>query len=754
VLPSALRDALADRYRLERELGAGGMATVYLAHDTRHDRPVAVKVLRAEHGLALGAERFDREIKLLARLRHPFVLPLHDSGEAAGALYFVMPYIDGESLRSRLTREHCLSQSSAVEIVRQVADALAYAHAEGVVHRDVKPENILLTRHGHALLADFGIARGSLSVPTPNDAKTEIGVALGTAAYMSPEQAMGEATIDGRSDVYALACVLYEMLAGRPPFVGPTSVSLIAQHVTAPAPLLGVLMPAVSPAIEAAITRALEKEPSNRFASATDFARALGGTGETPLVNARAGGAASGRLSVAVLPIVNMGGDAENEYFSDGMTEELTNALSKVEGLRVVSRTSTFSFKGKQLPALEIGTRLGVEFLIEGSVRRAGNRLRLSAKLIRVSDDSPLWTETYERTMEDVFAVQDDIARRIVETITYTLQFGHLRGNTGVRKAGSVEAYDLYLLGRYHWYTRSEAGLRTALDLFEQAAAADPQYAPAHSGIADACALLASWNYAEPRETFPRAVAAAERALVLDDRSADAHASLGFVKYNYEWDWTGAERALRRALELNPNHETAHRWLSAFLAGIGRDAEALPIAVRAIELNPVSVLPYMNLGIVHDFGGRRDDAIAAMRRVQAMDPGFMRAKTFLSAYLSWSGEHDAAIAEARAAYESAPNYPMFAMPLAVVLGRAGQQTEAREMTARAIDGGIPPLYEAMIHAAAGDVDKALTALERGLRERGDWMYTIGVQSWFRVLHGHPRFVALQDAIRRGGPPLS
>jgi serine/threonine-protein kinase len=453
-----------------------------------------------------------------------------------------------------------------------------------------------------------------------------------------------------------------------------------------------------------------------------------------------------------VLPIVNIGGDVENEYFSDGMTEELTNALAKVEGLRVVSRTSTFTFKGKQVALGEIGRQLDVGFVLEGSVRRAGNRLRLATKLIRVSDDSPAWAETYERTMDDVFAVQDDISRRIVETITETLQLGHLRGNTKVQPARSIEAYDLYLLGRYHWYQRTEAGFRKALELFEQAVAADPSYAAAYSGISDACALLASWNYAEPREMYPRAVAAAQRAIELDDHSADAHASLGFIKYNFEWDWAGAERSLRRAIELNPSHETAHRWLSGFLAGMGRYAEALPIARHGLDLNPISVLPHMNLGIVHDFGGRHAESLAEFRKVVAMDPQFVRGYTFLSVQLMWAGELEAAVVAARTGFDRSKQYPMFAMTLAITLFRAGHTEEAEEKKAIAINGGLPPLYVAFIHAMFGDRELALDSLERGYEERGDWMYTIGVQAVFRELRDHPRFVALLEKIRRGGPP--
>lgn len=746
-VPTDLRDALAGRYTLVRELGQGGMATVFLAHDVRHDRPIALKVLDSERSELLGAERFDREIKVLARLRHPFVLPLHDSGAAAGALYFVMPYVDGESLRARFTRESTLSVEDVVSIARQIADALDYAHGEGVIHRDVKPENILLSRHGHAMLADFGIARGALlasGAPSTSPGLTLTGTTIGTADYMSPEQALGETDIDGRSDVYSLGCVVYEALAGHPPFSGPNAFSIIAQHISKPAPSLVANHADISPSLIRAVARALEKKASDRFPTATEFVQALLGTDDLAKA-APAPLASTPRLSIAVLPIATRNADAEAEYFSDGMTDELMNALAKVEGLRVVSRTSAFAFKSGDVPIQEVGARLGVGFVLEASVRRAGSRLRVTARLVGVDDDSTLWSETFERQMEDVFAVQDEITHSIVKTITEALQLGHLRGATPVQQPRSLEAYDLYLLGRHHWYKRTDASMRRALELFQEAAAADPSYAPAYSGIADASALLASWQFATSADQYPRAAEAARRAIELDPSLADAHASLGFVKLNWEWDWEAALSEFQKAIALNPSHETAHRWLSAFLAGIGRDEEALPIAHRAIELDPMSLLPRMNLGIVHFLAWRHEEATTEFRRVLEKDPGFVRAYAFLASSLSFLNRHDEAIAVAHKGVELSNQHAMLLLPLGVALARAGQLAEARKILEPIIPE-LPPLYQATVYASLGEDALALDTLEKAPETRSDWMYSVGRQAWFSQYHAHPRFVRLLESL--------
>ena len=734
--------SLADRYVIERELGAGGMATVYLARDLRHDRSVAIKVLRGD--LPVDVQRFHREIRVLANLRHPFILPLHDSGEAAGELYFVMPYIDGESLRARLVREGRLPVEQALEVARQIADALQTAHDQGVIHRDVKPENILLTRSGHALLADFGIARATAGAG-PADAMTQAGLTIGTVAYMSPEQALGERDLDARSDLYALGCVLYEMLVGAPPFTGPTPMSVLSKHLTAAPPDPLVARPDIPAAVSTAISRTLAKEPGDRPSSAREFASALATSAErqaasrSPLTGAVA---AASQLSVAVLPINTIGGTPDDGYFGEGLTEELTLALSRLEGLRVVSRTSAASFRGQSLPLTAIAAQLGVEFVVEGSVRRAGDRLRFSAKLIRASEDSALWSDTFDRTVHDVFAVQDEITSRVVDTIAGALQLGKLRGQVPVAATRSLEAYDLYLLGRHHWSERSEAGMHRARELFQQALALDPAYAPAWSGLADASAVLASWQFADAAEMYPVATDAARRALELDESLAEAHASLGFVKMYWEWDWDGVLRELRRTIELNPNHETAHRWLSAFLAGIGRFDEAMPIAERALLLDPVSVLPHMNLGIIHTLAGDLPRAEARFRHVLAINPAFLRAYLFLGAILGLQGKHEESIRTMSELVERGNHAPFYVWGLAMAFAMADHTHEARELLAPIDQTKFPALYRAEVLFYLGERDAALTALEQGLAERSDWMYSIATQPFLKDLHREPRFQAV------------
>ncbi len=490
-----LHEGLRGRYTLERELGQGGMALVFLARDLRHDRHVALKVLRPEVSAEIGAERFLREIKMAAGLTHPHILPVYDSGEAGELLYYVMPNMEGHSLRERLERERQLPLEDALRITREVAAALDYAHRHQVIHRDIKPENILL-HEGSAMVADFGIGKAL----SGDGSITQTGVAIGTPAYMSPEQAGGESDVDGRSDLYSLGCVLYEMLSGEPPFTGPTAQAIIAKRFVSPIPKVRATRD-VPEAVDQVVTRALSRTPVDRFPTAAEFAAALAaitrnGAGR-PAVEPRS----AGQKAIAVLPLTNMSADPENEYFSDGMTEEIINALSKVPGVQVASRSSSFAFKGKEVDVRQVGDKLGVASVLEGSVRKVGNRIRITAQLVNVDNGYQLWAETYDRQLEDVFAIQDEISRAIVDALKLRLG-GHTEHVVAPTK--SIEAYNLYLKGRFFFNKLTEPSLRKALEFFQLALLQDPGFARAYAGIADVWCNLAD-DWVAPDDAYPRA---------------------------------------------------------------------------------------------------------------------------------------------------------------------------------------------------------------------------------------------------------
>src|SRR5207245_5862564 len=477
------------------------MATVYLAEEKKHGRKVAIKVLRPQTTAGLGPDRFLREIGIAAQLAHPHIVPLIDSGEAAGLLYYVQPHVPGGSLRERLTETRQLPLKDALRIAQEVGAGLDFAHRQGFVHRDVKPENILFA-DGHALLADFGVARACCDAEEEADDNgamaTEVGLAVGTPEYMSPEQASGEADLSAASDVYSLACVVYEMLAGEPPFGGSGARAVMAKQVTeSPRPLRG-LRPEVPLAMERAVVHALEKDPGQRYASAAEFVAALAapdgpGASRTPATT----------RSVAVLPFVNASPDPDNEYLSDGITDELIDALAKISGLRLASRTSVFALKGKSLDVRAVGALLGAAWVLEGSVRRAGDRLRITTQLSSTEDGRLLWSEGYDRTLADVFAIQEEIARTIVGTLRAT-SFADFAAPAPKRYTESLKAYGLYLKGRYAWNKRTQEGVTEAIHLFEQAIAEDPRYAPAYTGLADSYALQLDYGSIPAAEGFVR----------------------------------------------------------------------------------------------------------------------------------------------------------------------------------------------------------------------------------------------------------
>ncbi len=527
ILPiDRLRNALDGAYTVDRELGRGGMSAVFLAQDCKHGRAVAIKVLHPELAASVGPERFLQEIQLAARLNHPHILGLYDSGNLDGMLYYVMPYVEGESLRERLDREQLMSIDEAVHHGRAIASALDYANRQGVVHRDIKPENVMLYE-GEAMVMDFGIAKAMSGVGS--ETLTQTGMMVGTPAYVSPEQAAGDLNLDGRSDQYSLGCMMYEMLTGERPFSGATPQAVMTKRFTEKPRPVRDLRAAVPETIERAVIKAMAMEPNARFNSTGQFGQALvSGSLSTPNdTTVLSQPPVSMAKSVAVLPFANRSTDEETDAFSDGMAEEIINALTKIQALRVASRTSSFAFKGRNEDIGEIGKKLKVSTVLEGSVRRMGNKLRITAQLVNVADGYHLWSERYDREMEDVFAIQDDISQAIVKALRVILSEGEKKQIEKVR-AVNVEAYDYYLRGRQYFHQHRRKSLDYARQMFNKAIEIDPQYALAYAGVSDCYSLL--YTYFDARDFHLRqADIASNRALELAPDLAEAHLSRGIA---------------------------------------------------------------------------------------------------------------------------------------------------------------------------------------------------------------------------------
>ncbi len=780
-----VRACLADRYRIERELGQGGMATVFLAYDVRHDRKVAIKVLKPALAHALGPERFLREVATTANLRHPHILPLYDSGESSGVLYYVMPLVEGESLRDRLTRQKQLPIDEALTIAREVADALGYAHQRGVIHRDIKPENILLEA-GHAVVADFGIARAASTAGA--ERLTETGTSIGTPLYMSPEQAAGDPHLDGRSDLYSLGCVLYEMLGGQAPFTGPTAEVITRQHLLTEAAPITNLRPAVPPEVAGALARSLAKNPADRFNPAAQFVQALSGGGTTTARPTTRGGAMAARVpaapwrkwlgltvglvlvlgvtaylvrqsggrrgagspglirSIAVLPLDNYSADSAQEFFAEGMTDELTTDLATISGLRVTSRGSAMQFKGADRPSTpRIGKALNVDAILEGSVSRSGDRVRITAQLIDARADRHLWARSFERKSSDVLALQAELAAAIAAEINVQLT---PREQSRLASAPSVnpDAHDAYLRGRYFFNRPSDENLQKAIAQFDEAIRLSPGFAPAYSGLSDAY-LWAGYNegFITASEAKPRTRTAAERAVQLDSTSSEAHASLGIYQAWYGHDWDASEQELRRAITLNPNYALAHDQLGQVLALVGRLDESIAQGRRAIELDPLSpsilvdqAFPFMyqrNVAAARELTGRASD----------LDPTFYAAVMIDGWADLNAGQFRQAIPKLeKAAAMDAP--PFVTAYLGYAYGGAGEHDRAEvalETLRKLSKGGqVAPFNLALVYLGLGDRRRALDNLERAYASDSEMMVWLGQDHLFDPLRSEPRFVAL------------
>jgi serine/threonine-protein kinase len=703
-----LNAALAGRYRIERELGAGGMATVYLAHDLKHDRDVALKVLRADLAESLGRERFLREIHLAAKLSHPHILPLYDSGDAGGLLYYVMPNVQGQSLRDRLDETPKLPVDEAVRIASEVAGALDHAHRHGVVHRDIKPENVML-QEGHAMVADFGIGKAVSDVAA--DTLTKGGMSVGTPAYMSPEQASGDA-VDGRSDIYSLGCVLYEMLVGEQPFTGPTVQAVIAKRFAQIPADVAALREGVPSSVARSVKKALARAPVDRYDTAALFVTSLG---EMESVQ---GKPAAPEKSLAVLPFVNRSADADNQYFSDGLSEDLINALTALPGLHVASRTSAFRFRGSDLDIREIGEQLSVATVLEGSVRRAGSKLRVTAQLVSVATGYQLWTERYDREMTDVFEIQDEIVSSIVSALMPALLGGTAPAVR--RSTDNLEAYELYLKGRYYWHQRSPATVRVAIQCFEQAIALDPQYALAYCGLADCYGILRVYGWVAPAEIRDKARTAVEHAMAADPDLAESNFSKAFYTFYFERQWRAAGAHFDRAIELNPRLSLNQIYAALFASMERRVADVERLVARAVEIDPLSPFIHGLASTAYYTMGMHESAEASGRRALELQPDYLLGTWAHGLALCALGRHSEGVPALERAVTMS-RAPFFLSVLGLGLALAGRSDDARrllnELDERASRGEyVPPFSRLAIEVGMGDVPAIRRELKAALDE--------------------------------------
>ena len=782
-----LQAALGATYTIERELAAGGMASVFLARENALDRPVVLKVL-PDRANEVDAERFRREVALAARLQHPNIVPVLAAGEADGIVFYVMPHVEGASLRSRLASQTVLSVSESVRVLRDVARALAYAHEHGVVHRDIKPENVLISGRA-AAVTDFGIAKALSSARRPSAGTTNAteqltvaGTTVGTLAYMAPEQAVGD-EVDHRADIYSFGVMAYELLCAELPFTGKSAQALVAAHLRdAPVPVLE-RRPDLPPLLGELVMHCLEKDPGNRPQTASEVVDALEAIGPSSGTTATfrrmrrsrhrlalgvgaaitiavaalvivpfARPSSDAVTSLAVLPFVNMSGDARNDFLGDGISEELIATLSKVPDLRVAARTSSFAFKGRNDDVRTIAGALDAGAVLAGSVRRSGDRLRVSAELTRASDGRALWSESYDRQIGDVLAVQEDIARAIVGALQSRLPQGEgssVRAATLTRRPTSdITAYELYLRGRFEWSRRKLESLQLALAYYDSAVVKDPAFALAHAGMADAYIVLGNWGYLATRDAGERSLAAARRAVALDSTLAEGHASLASVLCTYVWDWSSAEREFRRAIVLNPGLATTRYFYARCLLGHGRLEDATAQAREAIRLDPLNAQISTGLTSAFVASGKLDSAIVIGERALKQDPSNAAARYWLAIAYVRKREPAKARELVGALQPTERASPLIMSFSGALAAMSGDSADARAAIATLARRPAENAFSiAQVYAALGNRDEALRWLDRAQSERSDGLIVLArVVPWFDSLRSDPRFTAMLDRL--------